>query len=98
MRGDQRIARGCYATTVKEAMHITSLDLREDSKRGRQEPVEDLEEVALGQGDLEKNMKVGMNLEKELKQRLVECLRAHTDVFAWTHKDMPRIDLNVTCH
>ena len=55
-------------------MQITSLDLREDSKTGRQEPVEDLEEVALGQGDLEKKVKVGMNLEKELKQRLVKCL------------------------
>lgn len=55
-------------------MQITSLDLREDSKKGRQEPVEDLEEVALGQDDLEKKVKVGMNLEKELKQRLVECL------------------------
>lgn len=74
MRGDQRIDRGCYATAANEAMQITSLDLREDSKKGRHEPVEDLEEVALGQDDLEKKVKVVINLEKELKQRLVECL------------------------
>ena len=26
------------------------------------------------------------------------CLRAHVDVFAWTHEDMPRIDPEVACH
>lgn len=32
LKGDQRIARGCYATT-KETMQITSLDSRAKSKK-----------------------------------------------------------------
>ena len=33
VKGDQRMARSCYATTVKETLQITSLDNRGDSKR-----------------------------------------------------------------
>ena len=28
----------------------------------------------------------------------MHCLRAHADVFAWTHEDMSGIDLEVACH
>ena len=28
----------------------------------------------------------------------MHCLRAHADVFAWTHDDMPGIDPEVACH
>ena len=31
-------------------------------------------------------------------EELVRCLRAHTDVFAWTHEDMPGINHEVACH
>ncbi|XP_052297148.1 uncharacterized protein LOC127902324 [Citrus sinensis] len=40
VKGDQRMARSCYATAAKETLQVTSLDNRGDSKKGRQEPVE----------------------------------------------------------
>ncbi|XP_024047956.1 uncharacterized protein LOC112101524 [Citrus clementina] len=47
VRGDQRIARSCYATAAKETLQVTTLDNRGDSKKGRQEPAEKLEEVLM---------------------------------------------------
>ena len=47
VKGDQRMARSCYATAAKETLQVTSLDNRGESKKGRQEPVEKLEEVAV---------------------------------------------------
>lgn len=46
VKGDQRIARGYYATTTKETMQITSLDTRGDTKKGRYEPVEEIETMS----------------------------------------------------
>ncbi|XP_024033596.1 uncharacterized protein LOC112095717 [Citrus clementina] len=35
VKGDQRMARSCYATAAKETLQVTSLDNRGDSKKGR---------------------------------------------------------------
>ena len=35
-------------------------------------------------------------LETDEKEKLVEFLKNNQDVFAWSHKDMPRID-PITC-
>ncbi|KAH9688200.1 Ribonuclease H [Citrus sinensis] len=98
VRGDQRIARSCYSSAAREAMQITSLDTRVENKKGRQEPVEDLETVSLGPENPGKTIRIGSRLKGEQKQELVKCLEAHADVFAWTHEDMPGIDPEVACH
>ncbi|KAH9715068.1 hypothetical protein KPL71_020894 [Citrus sinensis] len=98
VRGDQRIARSCYSSAAREAMQITSLDTRVESKKGRQEPVENLETVSLGPENPEKTIRIGSRLKGGQKQELVKCLQAHADVFAWTHEDMPGIDPEVACH
>ncbi|XP_052291712.1 uncharacterized protein LOC127900595 [Citrus sinensis] len=67
VRGDQRIARSCYSTAAREVMQITSLDTRVGVKNGRQEPVEELETVSLGQDDLEKTIRIGSRLKEEQK-------------------------------
>ena len=33
-----------------------------------------------------------------MKQDLIQFLRKSTDVFVWSHEDMPRIDSNVITH
>ena len=50
------------------------------------------------QDDLGKTIRIGSRLKEEQKWELVQCLRAHVDVFAWTHEDMPGIDPEVACH
>ncbi|XP_024033455.1 uncharacterized protein LOC112095582 [Citrus clementina] len=83
---------------AREAIQITSLDSRVENKKGRQEPVEDLEAVSLGPENPGKTIRIGSRLKGEQKQELVKCLQAHADVFAWAHEDMPGIDPEVACH
>ncbi|KAH9714403.1 hypothetical protein KPL71_020650 [Citrus sinensis] len=98
VKGDQRMARSCYATAAKETLQVTSLDSRGDSKNGRQEPVEKLEEVVVSRSDPSRMVKVGSELGEAIKGELVKCLRSHADIFAWSHEDMPGIDRGVACH
>ena len=79
-------------------MQIISIDTRVEAKNGRSELVEELETVSLLQDDLRKTVKIGSRLKDDQKQELVHCLRAHADVFGWTHEDMTGIDPEVTCH
>ncbi|XP_052290095.1 uncharacterized protein LOC127899963 [Citrus sinensis] len=98
VKGDQRMARSCYATAAKETLQVTSLDSRGDSKNGRQELVEKLNEVVVSRNDPSRVVKVGSELGEAIKGELVKCLRSHADIFAWSHEDMPGIDRGVACH
>ena len=50
---------------------------------------EDFESVTLiGSGKL---VKIKIGLEQNIKTRLVKFLKEYVDVFAWSHKDMPRL-------
>ena len=69
-----------------------------ENKNDRQEPVEELETVSLGPKNSGKTIRIESRLKEEQKQELVQCLRAHADMFAWTHENMPGIDSEVACH
>lgn len=47
VKGDQRIAWSCYATEVEKAIQIILLDTRGNVKKGRQEPVEEVETISI---------------------------------------------------
>ena len=98
VKGDQRMARSCYATAAKETLQVTSLDNRGDSKKGRQELVEKLEEIVICRSDPSRVVKIGSGLVGTVKDELVKCLQSHADIFAWSHGDMPGIDRKVACH
>ena len=74
VKGDQRIARSCYATAAKETLHVTSLDNRRDSKKGYQKPVEKLEEIFVSKNKPSRVIKIGSGLGEALKDELVKCL------------------------
>ena len=61
-------------------------------------PIKDLEEVQLDEGNPTRVVKVGKIIETTTKQALVEFLRRNQDVFAWSHKDIVRIDPTVIIH
>lgn len=65
---------------------------------GRQEPVETLKEMVVKQDDPSKVVKIGSNLSRSLRDKLIECLRSHVDVFAWSHEYMLGIDTRIACH
>ena len=59
------------------------------------EKVEALETVELVDGELIKTTKIGTNLNDWLKKELVQFLKKNLDIFAWSHKDMPGIAIEV---
>ena len=59
------------------------------------EPTEVLEDVLLQEDDPEKFTRIGTSMKEKTKQDLVQFLRKSIDVFAWSHEDMPGMDLSV---
>ena len=49
-------------------------------------------------GDPTKTTQVGMNLNPQTKEEVINFLRSNLDVFAWSHEDMPGIPANIIRH
>ncbi|KAH9653209.1 hypothetical protein KPL70_027331 [Citrus sinensis] len=98
VKGVQKMTRSCYATAAKETLQVTSLDNRGDSKKGRQEPVEKLDEVFVNKSNPSRMVKIGSGLGETIKGELVKYLQSYADIFAWSHEDMPRIDHGIAYH
>ena len=62
------------------------------------EPIEVLEDVPLDESNSEKFTRIKTSMEEKAKQDLVQFLKKSTDVFAWSHEDMPSIDPRVITH
>ncbi|XP_072064573.1 uncharacterized protein [Arachis hypogaea] len=104
IRGDLETAVACDNASLslrkmsKEAsgVFLADLDARVEDKP-RPEPEGDLEKFRIG--DEEKKFTfVNKNLPHELKEPLIEMIRANRDLFAWTPADMPGIDPKVISH
>ena len=62
------------------------------------EPIEVLEDFPLDESNSEKFTRIKTSMEEKTKQDLVQFPKKSTDVFAWSHEDMPRIDPRVITH
>lgn len=71
VKGDQRIAQTYYTTSAMETMQITSPDAQGDAKKGRHGSVEEIEIMSIKQEDPEKAVKIGSNLEDEVKEKVI---------------------------
>jgi hypothetical protein len=58
--------------------------------------VEGLEEFEIGNPG--KKVRIGSQLPQLVKEDLVASLKSNSDVFAWSHEDMPGIDPSVIVH
>ncbi|XP_072064597.1 uncharacterized protein [Arachis hypogaea] len=104
VRGDLETAVACDNASLslrkksKEAsgVFLADLDARVDDKP-RPEPEGDLEKFMIGDAE-ERFTFVNKNLPHELKEPLVEMIRANRDLFAWTPADMPGIDPKIMSH
>ena len=100
VRGDQRVARECYAASMKQQavdnVNIGELDTR-DEVLTRPKPSEELEPVTLDD-DPEHLTYIGSKLAKDLKGLLTQFLRQNRDIFAWKQADMGGIDPTVITH
>ncbi|XP_057760766.1 uncharacterized protein LOC130981164 [Arachis stenosperma] len=104
IRGDLETAVACDNASLslrkksKEAsgVFLADLDARvEDNPRP--EPEGDLEKFSIGD-EGERFTFVNKNLPHELKEPLIEMIRANKDLFAWTPADMPGIDPQIISH
>jgi ribonuclease HI len=96
MRADQAMPRECYLTSVStEQAHQT---LIVEERRNIAEPTEELEEVALIEGDEKKTTRIGTSMPKGIRDSIVQFLRKNADVFTWSHEDMPGISTEVMVH
>ena len=68
------MARSCYATATKETLQVTTLDSQGDSKKGRQELAEKLEEFLVSKDDPSKVVKIESGLGEATRGELIRCL------------------------
>ena len=66
-----------------------------EEKRIIAELTEALENIPLDENNPERCTRVRADLEEKNKKDLVQFLKKNTDVFAWSHEDMPGIDPSV---
>ncbi|GAV75381.1 hypothetical protein CFOL_v3_18860 [Cephalotus follicularis] len=102
-RGDQQAARQCYKTAIMDkgkdkVLLIENVKLRGDVEPERPQPIEDVIQVPLAEGDTERVFQVGSQLGEVEKGELITFLRNNKDVFAWSAEEFPGISPNVMVH
>ncbi|GAV81749.1 hypothetical protein CFOL_v3_25203 [Cephalotus follicularis] len=103
VRGDQQVARQCYKTAILDkgkdkVLPIANVELRGDMEPERPQPVEDVVQVPLEEGDTEKVFQVGSQLGEVEKGELITFLRNNKDVFSWSAEKVSGISPNVMVH
>ncbi|KAK9030321.1 hypothetical protein V6N11_031749 [Hibiscus sabdariffa] len=63
-------------------MNLESLDVREEDKSSKLEPIDKIEEVEVYPGGCSKLTMIASGLDKDQKRRLMKLLRNNADVFA----------------
>ncbi|KAK0574494.1 hypothetical protein LWI29_024540 [Acer saccharum] len=73
---------------------------KEEEERGwiNGHPAEQLEEIPIRKGDPTKVVKIVGLLDCKVRKSLVELLEEYSDIFAWSHDEMPGIPLNLATH
>ena len=96
VQGNQLAIRECYLAmlAMDEQVQMTNIE----EKRVVAEPIEALEDISLDENNPKRYIRVGADLEKNIKKDLVCFLKKNIDVFAWSHENMPGIDPSVIFH
>lgn len=93
---DQLVAKECYLAMMAMDEQMQTMSIEE--RRTLAEPIEILEDVPLDESNPEKFTKIGTSMGEKTKQELVGFLNQSTYVFAWSHEDMPGINLSMITH
>ena len=96
LRGNQVATYKCYMAMMEMDDHLQAMSIEEH--RTTTELVEKLEEVFLDDSNHERTTKIGTLASPTVRQELTAFLRSNQDVFAWIHKDIPKIDPSVIVH
>ena len=100
VRGNQRIARECYSTSMKQStvnnIYMDELDMQDEGTT-RPAPSEELEPVQLGDQS-EHLVYIGSKLAEGIRSPLIHFLEQNMEVFAWKQEDMGGVDPAVITH
>ena len=80
---------------ITRAIQLGNLNPRDEFYEQRGSLVEELDEVQFSPDEPGKTFKIGKLLHKPLWAKLIEFLRKHKNYLAWTHQDIPDIDLTI---
>ena len=61
-------------------------------------PADQLEKVPIRREDITNVVKVRRELDHEVKRDLIELFGEYSDIFAWSHEEMPGIPLGLATH
>ena len=59
---------------------------------------EEIEEINIGSQETPRLLKMGKLLEEPLQQELIQSFHDYSKLFAWSYKDMPRLNENFVVH
>ena len=100
VQGDQRVARECYSTSMKQKVvdniYVDEFDMR-DEVNTWPEPSKELEPVQLDDNP-EHLAYIGSKLAENLRSHLIHFLKQNKDVFEWKQEDMGGIDPAIITH
>ena len=57
-----------------------------------------MEAINLGTKEERREVKIGTTLSLATRKKLIDLLRAYSDVFAWSYQDMPGLDTDIVVH
>ncbi|VFR03157.1 unnamed protein product [Cuscuta campestris] len=103
-RGDQKNARSCYLEAVNkmtrqfEQIELVSKQVDKGEGKARIEPDANTEEIQIDTSNPERKVRIGADLQEELRTEIVQVLTRYKSLFAWSVVDMPGIDRSVICH
>ncbi|MCI33055.1 hypothetical protein A2U01_0054271, partial [Trifolium medium] len=87
--------------TIKQGganvIDTANMDPREEFQDRRVSPIEELEQVQIGEEPHQK-INLGMVLLPTEKARIMKILKENVDLFTWKPSDMPGINENVITH
>ena len=85
-----------------EEISSISRDILEALNReneGSKPNIEETKVVNLAdKGENEKLIKIGVNVPKDMKSKLIALLKEFREIFAWSYQDMPRLDIKIVVH
>ena len=92
-----------HVTIIEETKEESSIeedveDAPPTFEEGVQATMDELKEINIGRAKDPKPICVNANLSPEEEIAYIELLKEYKDVFAWTYKEMPGLDLKVDVH
>ena len=75
----------------------TLLDARNENKQWPK-PESEVEEVKIYENENKQVICIRADLSPRDKNMLVNLIKQYKEIFAWSPIDMPRIDVEITCH